>query len=416
MRPKLLARGAVLPTVLAVCLFLAPAALGAVKCKVLHSFGTAGDGTVPAGAPVLDGEGNLYGVTGGGGTGQCSDYGCGTVYELMPGNNGKWKEVILHSFTAGSDGAGPWGAPVFDVSGDLYGAMVGDSSYAVGGVFELIPKPGGWSNDVIYASGAGPGLVMDGSGNLYGGIGDGRYKYYGAIAELSPGSGGWNYADLYDFCSQYGCPDGWGLYYPLIWDGPDKLYGTTYYGGMGLQQCLYGCGVIFRMIRESDGMWSYHVLHRFDPSTKDGLSPAAGLVMDAAGNFYGNTVGGGPNKTGTVFKLAYSGGRWKETQLYAFPNCADGCLPSGTMVFDKAGNLYGTASGGIVACGGETCGTVFKLTPQKNGKWKYSVVYKFHGPDGFGPVAVITDDKGHLFGTTGSGGKYNWGVAFEITP
>jgi len=404
--------------VLAVALMfvLSSSARGGAKCKVLHNFGASGDGTDPWGPPVLDSKGNLYGFTGSGGTGQCSDYGCGIVYELSPRPNGTWREEVLHNFTDDGKGEFPWGAPILDTAGNLFGTSVGDTDGTPSTAFELSPSPDGWLHTLLYADGAGPGLLMDGSGNLYGDIGSAKGGWYDAVGELSPNLDGWTYTRLYSFCSQTECADGWDMYHPPIWDGPDKLYGTTYYGGMGLQQCLYGCGVVFRMIRNSHGTWTYQVLHRFNPSTTDGTSPAAGLVMDAAGNFYGSTVFGGPNTNGTIFKLAFSNGRWKETQLYTFPNCDDGCLPGGTMVFDKAGNLYGTASGGIAACDTATCGTVFKLAPQKNGKWKYSVVYKFHGPDGNGPVAVIIDRKGHLFGTTASGGKYNWGVAFEITP
>jgi uncharacterized repeat protein (TIGR03803 family) len=86
------------------------------------------------------------------------------------------------------------------------------------------------------------------------------------------------------------------------------------------------------------------------------------------------------------------------------------------MVFDQAGNLYGVNSGGMVACDGIGCGVVFKLTPQANGTWKYSVVHKFNGEDGASPVGIIIDDQGNLFGTTSRGGTYNAGVAFEITP
>lgn len=399
-------------TLLGLALILVPAAWTASKYKALHNFGGGNDGLDPWAPLLLDAKGDLYGVTGGG----PGEYGNGIVFELIPQANGTWKETVLHTFTGGDGGAFPWGGLIRTDAGNLFGTMSGYGSYAVGGVFELSPNSDDWVYNIPYAHGAGPGLLMDGSGNLYGQMGLGRYDSSGAIAELSLRSDGWVYTDLYDFCSQYGCPDGWDMYHPPIWDGLDKLYGTTYYGGMGLQQCLYGCGVIFRMIRNSDGSWTYQVLHRFNPFTTDGTSPAAGLAMDPAGNFYGSTLFGGPNTNGTIFKLALSNGHWKETQLYTFPNCDDGCLPGGTMVFDKAGNLYGTASGGIAACDTETCGTVFKLTPQKNGKWKYSVVYKFHGPDGNAPVAVIIDSQGHLFGTTASGGKYNQGVAFEITP
>jgi uncharacterized repeat protein (TIGR03803 family) len=171
------------------------------------------------------------------------------------------------------------------------------------------------------------------------------------------------------------------------------------------------------MTPKPGGSWRYRVLHRFASFPHDGQSPAAGLVMDASGNLYGNTVWGGAHGNGTIFKFTPStGGRWKQTVLYDFPNCANGCLPAGTLVFDQTGNLYGVASGGTPDCGGYTCGTVFKLTPQKSGKWSYSVLHKFNGKDGFGPVGVIVDSKGNLFGTTSVGGTYNSGVAFEITP
>ena len=88
---------------------LLPAALASAKYKVLHNFGASGDGTLPYGSPALDSKGNLYGVTYDGGTGQCSDYGCGTVFDLERQANGTWKEAILHNFTAGSDGSAPEG-------------------------------------------------------------------------------------------------------------------------------------------------------------------------------------------------------------------------------------------------------------------------------------------------------------------
>ena len=137
--------------------------------------------------------------------------------------------------------------------------------------------------------------------------------------------------------------------------------------------------------------------------------------MDASGNFYGMTIGGGVHGEGTVYKLAFTGGKWKQTTVYNFPSsCADGCGPGGTPVFDKAGNLYGTDAGGLQNCGGYTCGEVFKLAPRKNGTWKYTALYKFTGgSDGAGPNDVIVDDKGNIFGTTFSGGTYQAGVAFE---
>ncbi len=258
---------------------------------------------------------------------------------------------------------------------------------------------------------AGPGLVFDKRGNLYGDIGPGNNDA-SAIGELSQGSNTWNYTQLYSFCQEQYCEDGFDPQAPPIWDQHGNLYGTTYYGG--LRDCY--CGVVFQMAPNGDGTWSYHILHYFGTSRGDGERPAAGLVMDAAGNMYGNTSSGGAYNQGTIFKFAHTGGHWKETVLYDFPDCAKGCLPGGTMAFDKAGNLYGVSSGGRPDCGGYTCGVVFKMTPQKNGKWKYSVVHTFNGTDGDSPAGLIVDDKARIFGTTSMGGTYNWGVAFEITP
>jgi hypothetical protein len=203
------------------------------------------------------------------------------------------------------------------------------------------------------------------------------------------------------------------------------MFGTTTEGGIRYPQChstTAGCGVIYEMTPNGDGTWTYHVLHRFASFKNDGETPYSGLVMDKAGNFYGATWFGGSHESGgwgqgTVYKLVYTGGKWKETVLYDFPDCAYGCRVEGTLGLDKAGNLYGTASGGNGNCGYE-CGVVFKLAPQKNGKWKYRVLYNFT-PAGGGLqpfYGVIVDDKGHLFGVTSNFGKYGGGTAFEIIP
>jgi uncharacterized repeat protein (TIGR03803 family) len=214
------------------------------------------------------------------------------------------------------------------------------------------------------------------------------------------------------------CPDGVGEAAPPIWDGKGNLFGTTFEGGIGQPACYnaFGCGVIFEMTPNHDGTWTYHVLHRFASSSTDGQRPFAGLVVDTAGNFYGSTALGGVHNQGTVFKFSFSGGHWKRTVLYDFPRCADGCYPGFAMVFDKAGNLYGSADGGVADCGGFTCGVVCKLAPQNSGKWKYTVLHKLTGTDGEHPLGLVSDGKGNLFGTTQSFGKYIAGTAFEITP
>jgi hypothetical protein len=391
-----------MPLLAIIVVGLAPHSWGAGKYGVLHNFGAGKDGSgVPSGPLLLDGNGNLYGNTN------------SVMFELTLQSNGKWKETILHSF--GGTVCPPWGTPILDASGTLYGTTPGGTNCR-GAVFELTPGSHGWRFGVIYADAAGPGLLMDKAGNLYGNIGPGNYFDIGAIGELSRDSDGWTYSDLANFNPTVG----YSPPAPPIWDSKGSLFGATTDGGISQPAChtSFGCGVIFEMTPNGDGTWAYHILHRFASFPQDGQSPSGGLVMDASGNLYGVTGGlGGAHKNGTVFKFTpSSGGRWKQTVLYDFPNCANGCYPFGTLAFDKAGNLYGAGGGGMVDCGSFTCGVVFKLTRPKSGKWTYSVVHKFTGKDGAFPWGVIVDSKGNLFGTTENGGTYNSGVAFEITP
>jgi uncharacterized repeat protein (TIGR03803 family) len=172
------------------------------------------------------------------------------------------------------------------------------------------------------------------------------------------------------------------------------------------------------MTPNGDGTWTYHVVHRFASSPTDGQFPAGGLVMDPAGNFYGSTEGGGPHNNGTIFKFGFTAGKWKGTMLFDFPNCLKGCYPMGTIARDSTGNLYGMAQGGTNNCGGLSCGVVYRLSPQSNGTWKYSVLVDLNETTGgVLPFYGLTlDGKGHLFGVTSNFGKYGGGTAFEIIP
>jgi uncharacterized repeat protein (TIGR03803 family) len=158
--------------------------------------------------------------------------------------------------------------------------------------------------------------------------------------------------------------------------------------------------------RSANGKWTHTVLHPF--SGKDGISLYAGLIFDAEWNLYGATEDGGAYNGGTVFKLSPgANGKWPHTVLHAF-NGADGAQPYAGLVFDAAWNLYGTtfAGGTSKSCIG--CGTVFKLSPQANGKWSETVLYSLNGDDGQGPLlgSLNFDTSGRLYGTTTAGGKF----------
>jgi uncharacterized repeat protein (TIGR03803 family) len=378
------------------------------KFKILHNFtgGSDGGGPVLFAALAMDKNGNLFGATAAGGYyEQDCPYGCGAVFEMVRGTGGRWKESVLFELTDPTT-QGYIDSPLaLDSQGDLYGCN------DRGPMFELTAGSPQWTFNPIWPGGCvGPvGLILDSLGDLYGEFGKGST---GGVSELTPSSNGWAYENLYEFCQQRGCPDGDDPEAPFSWDSKGNLYGTTYFGGYSRDGCS-NCGVAFQMTPNGDGTWTYLVMHRFT-AHNDGAYPLGSLTVDSAGNAYGTTTHAGPYDNGNVFKLAPAkGGQWKLTVLYGFPNENNGTTPGSNLVFDTAGNLYGVA--GTPACGG-ACGVVFKLSPQKNGKWNYSVLHQFTMTDGDFPNGLTMDSQGHLYGTTRGGGKYNHGVVFELTP
>jgi uncharacterized repeat protein (TIGR03803 family) len=216
----------------------------------------------------------------------------------------------------------------------------------------------------------------------------------------------------------------------VILDVVGNVYGTTPYGGGGGCKTeqnrvnYHNCGVVYELTPRAGGGWAQKVLYSFKRNGKDGSIPLAGLTFDRSGNLYGTTSSGGTNGGGTVFKLTSNGdGSWTESVLYSFCSlryCADGHGPQAAVIFDKAGNLYGTTVGGGTS-GYGVGGTLFRLTPNSGGSWTESVLYSFcslaNCTDGGSPVAsVIFDGDGNLYGTTSVGGADGSGAAFELVP
>ncbi|MGO8796485.1 MAG: choice-of-anchor tandem repeat GloVer-containing protein [Candidatus Sulfotelmatobacter sp.] len=170
----------------------------------------------------------------------------------------------------------------------------------------------------------------------------------------------------------------------------------------------------------TDGKWSERVIHSFGASG-DGLYPSGSLTLDAAGNLYGTTPassddGCDGSGCGLVFRLTpTAGGQWKETVLHNFGKGGpdDGAGPQANLIFDSAGNLYGTTMGG----GANGRGTVFELTPTDSGEWTEKVLHSFDFHDGSAPLCgLLLDSAGNLYGTTVDGGAYVvGGTVFEIT-
>ncbi len=156
------------------------------------------------------------------------------------------------------------------------------------------------------------------------------------------------------------------------------------------------------------------VLYRF-PGGSQGNLPLAGVVFDQAGNMYGTTYDGGTYGWGTVYELQPIKGGWKHQVIFSLGD-SDGANPPANVIVDAAGNLYGTALKG----GSNQCGTVFRLTPS-HGKWLRTVLHNFAGPpsDGCGPLSLAMDAKANLYGTTQAGGNASQcfcGTVFELTP
>ena len=166
--------------------------------------------------------------------------------------------------------------------------------------------------------------------------------------------------------------------------------------------------------------WSETILYSFAGSG-DAAFPSGGLVADQAGNLYGVTLVGGANNLGAVYQLSpptTEGGSWTETVIFSFSG-PDGTLPTGQLQFDQRGALYGTTDGG----GSLQEGTVFQLVPpsRPGSSWSQSVLYNFSGGrDGGNPAAgVIIDNMGRIFGTASTGGfgrPFPGGVIFRLTP
>jgi uncharacterized repeat protein (TIGR03803 family) len=378
----------------------------------LYTFTGGTDGAFPYAQLIRDKAGNLYGTAARAGlSGGCGGQGCGTVFKLDPSNN----QTVIYTFT-GTDGVSPYASLFRDAAGNLYGTTYYGGTKGLGAVFRISTA----GKETVAHSFRGldgeypqGGLVADSSGNHYG------LTYAGGAASVncggSVGCGTIYKLDkknketvLYTFT---GGPDGGGPYYEsLVRDSAGNFYGTTDFGGFG---CNVGCGVIFKF----DTTGQETVLYTFT-GLLDGANPSGGLVRDSAGDLYGTTRDGGlPNGCingygcGTVFKLSASGSL---TTLYSFTGGADGGNPFSSLIRDSAGNLYGTTYAGAFGYG-----TIFKL--DKNGN--ETTLYEFTGgADGGQPIAgLIRDSAGNLYGATVDRGStgctgVGCGTIFKLTP
>jgi uncharacterized repeat protein (TIGR03803 family) len=327
----------------------------------LYVFQGSPDGQTPESRVIIGPDGNLYGTTFRGGSGNCSDGpGCGIVYRLNPPPTFcrsvlcPWEETILYRFTGGADGGQPgFGDLLFDSAGNIYGTTTAGGAFNDGVVFKLIKSNGSWMESVLYSFTGG----QDG-GSPYGG---------------------------------------------LTFDPAGNLFGTTPGGG------AYQGGTVYELTPSGFG-WTEHTLHSLQPATEGSYS-TAGLIFDGAGNLYGTAQGSGPNNGGTVFEMMPSGGSWNFTLLYALTGLNGGGGPASALTMDQSGNLYDTREGWI---DGNDGGSVFELSRSAGG-WSYTLLHQFEFNEGAAPIGGVSiGANGTLYGTA-SLGSTSPGTVWQIT-
>jgi len=336
--------------------------------STLYEFTQGAGGSIPVGTPFIASDGTIYGTTDGGGNLSCRDTfgdGCGTIYHLRPQPNFcasfscPWNNTLLYTFTGGSDGSDPYTGVVLDGAGNVYGTTYAGGSSQLGVAYELSHSGSGWTESTIHTfvggnDGANPTStpIFDSSGNLYGATANGGGcggTGCGTVFQLMPSGSGWNENILYNFSGSFGTPLG-----GLIFDPEGNLYGSV-----SIPNGVFE-------LSPSNGGWSATLL--YSNESLELQSFRSTLVRDAAGNLYGTSEFGGQsecsgNGCGFVYKLTPSSGGWTFTQLYSFTGGSDGALPIGGVVLDSSGNIFGTAfSGGTHTCGSQGCGVVWEIS------------------------------------------------------
>jgi hypothetical protein len=252
------------------------------------------------------------------------------------------------------------------------------------------------------------GMIFDSAGNLYGvtntggnSTNCGGFQGCGTVFELSHAGGTtWTQTTIYNFQN---LADGSFPFGGLVFDAAGNLYGTNTGGG------TYNAGVAFELSPASGNSWTFTPLYSFGQS-KQSVPPSSPLTVDAVGNLYGVTLGGGRYSQGSAFKLSKVAGVWKERILHSFGGPGDGAQPYGPLVIDPQGNLYGTTSAG----GSTTWGIVFELSRQSSGNWTETLLHTF--ASGGSPEAGLIFDSAHnLYGTTYTGGAHGAGGVFRLT-
>src|SRR5450432_1357385 len=388
----------------AAVLILGIGASMASTTAVIYSFAGDEDGEYADTDVAIDLAGNLYGSTVLGG-----EIGGGTVWKLAPSGS-SWVHTVLYSFSGGADGGEPYKGVTVDAAGNVYGtAVTGGAGSCEGGcgvAYKVTNSGGTWTQSVIHAftggaDGSGPGarLAVDNRGNLYGMAPTGGDFGLGTIYQLHPnGDGTYKFKLLHTFTG--GLDGATGSAGKMVFNN-DHLYGAATTGGAN------GQGTVFELTPTARGEWDLKTLYSFKGEPDVGF-PYGGLLFDQSGSIYGTSYYDGANDLGGVYQLTpKADGNWKERVLYSFKSGSDGNSSISNLVFDAAGNLYGTTSEG-----GLGPGTIFKLARGTGATWTESLPHNFSGPpDGAFPYSGTVGDKaGSFYGATVHGGAADEGA------
>jgi uncharacterized repeat protein (TIGR03803 family) len=373
------------------------------KETVVYSFQNNGmDGMAPE-ASLISVNSALYGTTVSGGANDA-----GTVFSVDPKTGA---EAIVYSFqNNGADGNSPV-APVTNVKGILYGnTQVGGAGSCEGGcgtVYSVDPTDG--TEKVVYsfcsqqgcADGDLPtGQLIEQKGALYGITVEGGQQNQdcpeagcGIVFSVDPATG--VEAELYAFCSQQNCADGYSPSGGLLNVG-GMLYGVAQGGGANNKGALYA-------IDPASG--TEKVVYSYSTDGTDG-GPPYGPLIDVNGTLYGTTNNSGAHNGGAI--VAFDLKKGSASVVYSFcskKNCKDGWMPFDGVI-GANGALYGTTLwGGNPGCENDSCGVVFSVNPQSGTE---KVLYTFCGKancaDGASPAGGLIYYDKKLYGTTEQGG------------
>jgi hypothetical protein len=375
--------------------------------NTLVSF-TGADGASPAGALIADARGDLFGATFEGGPD-----GDGTVFEIARTKSGYASAPTTLVAFDKADGMFPTGALVTDALGDLFGMTGLGGTHGEGTVFEIVKTQGGYASaptilvSFTGADGGLPddGLIVDAAGDLFGTTSEGGVKGVGTVFEIARTRNG--YAHAPTTLASFKGADGEQPAGALFADAAGDLLGTTISGGADDD------GTVFEIAKTKSGYASApKTLVSFTGA--DGLQPNGSLIADAAGNLFGTTSYGGTDNRGTVFEIARtkSGYASTPTTLVSFTG-ADGEAPLTALIIDASGNLFGTTFNGGRRVNG---GTVFEIAKTNGGYASAPITLaNFTGANGKEPqAALMADASGNLFGSASTGGADGDGTVFEI--